>query len=243
MNALFLSSLGCTALEAGLFAAVSIAADIAKAVLPVLIVRAMLLRAWLHGAGAALLLTIVLVLSLASGTGFAALTRGTTTAAREAEAGRLAGQQQELRDIEMRVQALAPARPSPVISAERDGVHVDRRWSLSKHCTDPTSPSMRQYCSDVFRLRAEMALASEREKLTGHAQTLRVSIDGLRSSGAGIDSDPQVAAIADLLGADRHRLRLILTTTIAIVLELGAVITVLLLAGPTLGGWRAVPCH
>ena len=46
MNALFLSSLGRSALEVGLLAAVSIASDISKAVLPVLMLRSVLLRAW-----------------------------------------------------------------------------------------------------------------------------------------------------------------------------------------------------
>jgi hypothetical protein len=71
MNALFLSSLGRTPLEVGLLAAVSLASDISKAVLPVLMVRAVWLRAWGNAAAAALLLMGVVALSLASGTGFA----------------------------------------------------------------------------------------------------------------------------------------------------------------------------
>ena len=62
MNALFLSSLGRTSLEVGLLAAVSIASDISKAVLPVLMLRSVLLRAWGNVAAAALLLLGVVAL-------------------------------------------------------------------------------------------------------------------------------------------------------------------------------------
>ena len=56
MNSLFLGSLGRTPLEAGLFAAVSIAADLAKAVLPVALLAALARRLLLTALAAAALL-------------------------------------------------------------------------------------------------------------------------------------------------------------------------------------------
>ena len=53
-----------------------------------------------------------------------------------------------------------------------------------------------------------------------------------------MDSDPQSGAISELLGVDRKMPRLVLTTGLAIVLELGSLILVLLAAGPALSNWR-----
>ena len=140
MNALFLSSLGRTPVEVGLLAAVSIASDVVKAVLPVLVVRAVIVRAWAHCAIASLMLIVVVALSLASGTGFAALTRNTAVTARDAQADGLAAMRMELRDIEAGIEGLAPSRQAAVVEAEMAGLTVDRRWTLSKSCTD-TSPT------------------------------------------------------------------------------------------------------
>ena len=59
MNAIFLSSLGRTAIECALFAIISVAADIVKAVLPVLIMRAVMLRAWGQCLAAVMMLSVV----------------------------------------------------------------------------------------------------------------------------------------------------------------------------------------
>ena len=238
MNALFLSSLGRTPLEVGLFASVSMAGDIVKAVMPVVIVRAVLLRAWGHGAVAALMLLVAVAVSLASGTGFAALTRGTSTASRQASNDQLAAQQQRLQENELQLSNLNASRAVEIVEADLDGATIDRRWLTSKSCTEITLPATRQFCGDVFRLRAELATAKERSALKAQRETLRADVTALQTSGAGIDSDPQSSAIADLFGVDRKLPRLVLTTSLSVVLELGSVALVLLAAGPALRAWR-----
>ena len=239
MNALFLSSLGRTPFESALLATVSVAGDIVKTVLPVLIMRAVMLRAWGTCTVAALMLSVVVVLSLASGTGFAALTRGSVTAARDAQSNLLASQRQDLQEAEMRMVALTAARPVSVVEADLSGTRIDRRWLWSKSCADIKSTSAQKFCAEVFRLRAELATATERDGLASRRQELRASIQNLGQAGAGTESDPQASAIAALLGVDRSLPRLVLTTSVAVVLELGSIILVLLAAGPTLRGWYA----
>ena len=87
-------------------------------------------------------------------------------------------------------------------------------------------------------LKSELALATARDQLTAKRSGTRARIDVLQLAGAGGDSDPQAAAIAALLSVDKSTPRLVLPVSIAVVLELGGVILVLLLAGPTLAGWR-----
>ena len=238
MNALFLSSLGRTPVEVGLLAAVSIASDVVKAVLPVLVVRAVIMRAWTHCAIASLMLTVVVALSLASGTGFAALTRNTAVTVRDAQADDLAARRLELRDIETGIEGLAPSRQAAVVEAELAGLTVDRRWTLSKSCTDITLATTRKFCSEMSALRSELASAMARDRLTAERRGTRGRIDALQSAGAGGESDPQAVAIAALLGVDKSTPRLVLPVSIAAVLELGSVILVLLLIGPTVRRWK-----
>jgi hypothetical protein len=238
MNALFLSSLGRTPVEVGLLAAVSVASDMVKAVLPVLIVRAVIIQAWWHFAIASVMLTVVVVLSLASGTGFAALTRNTAVSVRTAQGDELAAWQKELRDIDTAIDGLAPSRQAAVVEADIAGQTIDRHWTWSKSCTDITGASARKFCTGVSALRSELALATSRDQLTAKRSGTRSRIDVLQLAGAAGDSDPQSVAIAALLGVDKSTPRVVLPVSIAVVLELGGVILVLLLAGPTLIGWR-----
>ena len=149
MNALFLSSLGRTPVEVGLLAAVSVAADLVKAVLPVLILRAIIARAWAHLVIASMMLAVVAALSLASGAGFAAVTRNSAVTLRVSQANTLAARQTELRDIEVGIAGLPQTRQTGVIETDIAAQTIDRRWALSKSCTDITTASVRKFCTEV----------------------------------------------------------------------------------------------
>lgn len=238
MNALFLSSLGRTPLEAGILAALSIAGDMTKAVLPVVMMRAAQLGAWAHLAAASLLMLLVVILSLSSGMGFAALTRSGVTAARQTHADQLASLERALRDAQMRLALVAGARPAGVVEADIAVVTLDRRWGVSKSCGEISSPSVRQFCADLLKLRSERVAALEHDRLTAERIVIENKLAARQSEGIATESDPQAAAIAALLGIDVTMPRRALATFMAIVIELGSVILVLLVAGPALAGWR-----
>ncbi len=236
MNALFLSSLGRTATEACILAMLSIAADVTKAVLPVVVIRAIVLRAWGQLAGAALMLGIVIALSLASGIGFAALTRGAATAARQADADVRSSAQLQLRDLDSRLEQLPHGRSVGVLDVEIARMMLDRHWSSSNFCVVVAGATVRQFCSEVLRLKSERAAANDRLALMMERAALSTRLAGI-SSIAG-ESDPQAAAVADVLGIDTARLRRGLSVALAVTIELGSVILVLLLNGSALPRWR-----
>jgi len=239
MNALFLSSLGRSSLEIALLGAVSLAGDMSKAVLPVLMVRAVSLRAWGNAAAATLLLVGVTILSLASGTGFSALMRDAATATRGAHSERIASIRQELREIETRLAAMTGTRGAEIIDADLAALHIDRRWQASNFCAEANSVATRQFCGEVLRLQAELAAARDRDRLTIKRQTTRRSLEALQAQGASTDDDPQALVLGRILGLDAKAARVVLTSWMAVILELGSVIMLLLAAGPALGGWRA----
>lgn len=236
MNALFLSSLGRTATEASILAMLSVAADVTKAVLPVVVVRAMVLRAWGQLAGASLMLGIVFALSLASGIGFVALTRGTVTAARQADADVRSSTQLQLRDLDARLEQLPHGRTVGVLDVEIARMTLDRLWTTSNFCTVVAGANERQFCGEVLRLKSERAAAHDRSALMTERAALTARLAGMSSSAG--DSDPQASAVADVLGIDTSRLRRGLSVALAVTVELGSVILVLLLNGPALLRWR-----
>jgi len=238
MNASFLSSLGRTPLEAAMLGAVSVASDAAKVALPVVMMRALDLRAWVHAFAAALMLVAVIGLSLVSGIGFAASTRSSIVSEREAHAGRIAARQRELADLELRAKALPSSRPEAVIEAELTGKRVERQWQASMGCSSPTTQAARLFCSEVFRLRTELEIAKARTVLSSQRRDVAAALEILQRGAAGGESDPQATVIAELFGIDRNLPRVVLTSWTAVILELGSVIMVLLAAGPAIHGWR-----
>lgn len=239
MNATALSSFGRTALEIALLIAVSLASDTVKAILPVVIARAVILRAWLHGGLAALLLAAVIGLSIFSGFTFVAMTKEQASAAHQGHAEHVAALRADLARIEKRLAGLADLRAAAVMEEEVKAQLADRRWSATKECSDmgaAAGAATRQFCAGVFKLRGDIAGARERDRLLGEQQRLRERLAAARSAPArDVDAAPRV--IAEMLGIAVSLPRMAMSVGLAIVLELGSVVLVLLAAGPTLAGW------
>jgi hypothetical protein len=229
-NGLFLASLGRTPLEAMLYAATSIAADLAKLVLPVFIAWAWMRKRWWIVSSAIVVLAVLIAFSITSGIGFAALTRGSVIAERVAVDQRAAGLEKDLVGIELSRSALVGVRPASVVEEELRALLSDRSWALSAQCAEPKSTTQREFCGSQFRLRAVLATAKEAERLQAESLKLRAELAKLSAIGQGGAPDPQLAAIADLLRADPQTVRLGLVVGLAFVLELGAVALILIAA-------------
>lgn len=237
VNALFLSSLGRTPMEVGLLAALSIAADVAKAGLPVVVVRALTVRAWGHLISAALMLALVVTLSLASGVGFASLTRSAATSAREARAEQIGIVRRDILETEAQLQRLPPTRPASIIDTMLDGLRIERRWLATKACTEITSVQGRLFCIEMMSLNSERAQAVERARLEALRIVLREKF-ALLNDGMVSEIDPQSSAIGAVLGVDAATPRRALSVFLAIVIETGSVLLVFLTIGPALAGWQ-----
>ncbi len=238
MNALFLSSFGRSSIETGLLAGVSIAGDAVKAVLPVLLVRMITQRAWGQASLCGLMLAVAIAMSVASGFGFSAKMRSGSMTVQENASAALKAQEGELADLEQRLAALPAARTVSAVTTDIDAAKLDRAWVASKSCVQVAGAVTRQFCERVIRLRGELAAATERERHQENRKTLRETIGALRQSGSAGDSDPQSSALAELFGIDRKTPRLVITTAMALVLELGSIVLILLAAGSPLRGWH-----
>ncbi len=235
INALFLSSLGRTSMEASVFATLSVVADTAKAILPLL-----MLAAWRNGhrktawLGGAVLIALI-GLSVMSGMGFAAMTRTAVATAQGMTALEVDMTASAIRRSETSLAALGAARPTNVVEAELASAMSDRMWSLSQACAGPSSRSLREYCNTVSRLRNELGSAQAASRIEEALRELRGRLVVLRERGASSASDPQVAAAAVLLGISPRAARLGVTLGLAVVIELGAVVFVLIVAAAAVG--------
>jgi hypothetical protein len=238
MNALFLSSLGRTNSELALLAVVSVAADIAKAALPVLILWLWSRKAWAQLSVAVLMLVVLIIVSLASGTGYAAAMRGVAIAKHEAKAEHTERLKSDLVAIERQLEASAPARPVTVIDAEQRVLQLDRLWSATKACTDVTQPASRTFCASVRRLDVERASSEERQRLSDRRDRLREQLGAAAVLDETADASLQVAAIAELLGFDASRVRQGFSVGTAVVLEFGCVLLLLVVGGTI---WTPAP--
>jgi hypothetical protein len=232
MNSLFLSSLGRTNLEGGLFAAISIASDLAKAILPMIVLRAMAANAFTRTAIAGALLLGTIALSVCSGVGFASMTRGGITADRDSAAERLAQAKADLAEVEQKLTSLGTPRASAVIEANLNTMVVDRRWQASDECRSASWQQARSFCADMLKLKTELAATKEKALLAEKRQSLRASVDAMRANGAMDISDPQSEALAQLSGTKAQTVRAALMILLAVVLELGSVSLLLLIAEP-----------
>lgn len=234
MNALFLSSLGRTSAETALLAAVSLAADLTKLILPVIALRALASQCWGQAIAATLMLAVVTGLSLASGTGFAAMTRDGVSARRDIEARTTQALRQDLAAVEVRLQGLAGEREREVIEAELASKSLDRQWSTSNGCATPAAA--RYFCAEVGRLKVALASAMARAALLKERHKLLAELGNSKSRSE--DSDPQVSVLAETLGIEFRHARALLTGYVAVLLEIGSVVLVALASG--LAGRQAV---
>lgn len=234
MNALFLSSLGRTSVEAGLLAAISLAADITKLALPVALLRAASQKAWAEMSAAALMLTGVTALSLASGLGFTALTREAAQDARAAHADAVAARRADLQRIAAQLAAIETVRTTNVLTAEIAAARRDRKWQLTQSCSAPTTSAGRVFCAEIAKLETALAEAGERNRLEGEQRQQRAALEALTAAGSSVDADPQATAIAALLGIERSWPRVALVSSLTVILEVGSVLLVLLATGAAL---------
>lgn len=234
MNALFLSSLGRTGIEAGLLAAISLAADVTKLALPVALIRAVSQRAWGEMAAAALMLAGVTALSLASGLGFTAVTREAAQGVRVSHAERVAAIRSDLQRVAAQLAAIDSAKSARVLVAEMAAAKRDRKWLQTQSCTATTTGAAREFCAQFAVLETALVQARERDRLEAEQRQLRASLAALTASGNSADADPQATAIAALLGVEQSWPRVVLMSSITVILELGSVLLVLLATGAAL---------
>lgn len=231
MNYLFMASLGKTPFEGQVLGAASAAADVLKALLPFFIAWSWAAGRMLAAVSGTLAFLFFAGFSLLSAIGFAADNRGTLVDDREGISHEYSRVHQSIRDAEIRRRSLPPHRPAAVVTEEIGALRQNRRWSATKECANATESESRAFCADYFRLRGELAAATEAERLSAQIASLQSETLKLRENGARQDSDPQVSLLSRITGREPEPLRLALIIAVALLVEIGASLGLFLASG------------
>ncbi|MEM7775926.1 MAG: hypothetical protein AAF732_09980, partial [Pseudomonadota bacterium] len=121
-----------------------------------------------------------------------------------------------------RLASLPGHRPAAVVQAAIAETQQHPRWQSTKRCTDATVPDSRRFCAAYYRLIGELETANQADDIRRQIQKLTAEGDTLTAKGAGRTVDPQSQLLSSISGLGSDRVRLALTTILAVVVELGS---------------------
>jgi hypothetical protein len=222
MNWRFGYTLGKSEFESQLYGGASAAADCFKALLPFFIFAALRNRSYSQALGGALLFAVCFSYSLSSSLGFAALNRADITGLRVLKVETHADLRADLERSREELKVLPPHRPVGTVNGEIEAFKQNGRWVSSAGCADATAAKSMSYCEGFFKLKAELAIAEQAEKLEGKISQLNKRVSELDSAAAAKATDPQSQMLASLTGRSTEEIQLGLTLLIALLVELGA---------------------
>ncbi len=222
MNWRFGYSLGKSEFESHLYGAASAAADCFKALLPFFIFAAIRNRTWSQALGGILLFVVCFSYSLTSSLGFAALNRADTTGSRTLQAQSYQDLRIELDRTRERLSKIGFVRPAGTVSSEIEAIKQNPRWLSTQECTNATVQPSMIYCESYHKLRSELAVSQEAERLDQRIAAIKKRLEGVQAGSAVKEADPQSAVLSQLSGASLDEVQIALTLLIAFLVELGA---------------------
>ncbi|HXW22228.1 MAG TPA: hypothetical protein VEK14_04910 [Rhodomicrobium sp.] len=222
MNWRFGYTLGKSEFESQLYGGASAAADCFKALLPFFIFAALRNRSYSQALGGALLFAVCFSYSLSSSLGFAALNRADITGLRVLKVETHADLRADLERSREELKTLPTHRPAGTVNGEIDAFKQNGRWLSSAGCADATAAKSMSYCEGFFKLKAELAIAEQADKLETKIAQLSTQLSQLDSAAAAKATDPQSQMLARLTGRTTEEIQLGLTVLIALLVELGA---------------------
>jgi hypothetical protein len=216
-NMRFGVSLASTPFDRIVYATLSIAADLMKIALPLVV--AIL---WRKGerifafAGAVFWIGAV-AFSICAAIGFAASTRSHTVAVGESLIESRKAWEAKITRIEGRLDLLSVHRPANVIQAEIDSLLLT---AGADDCKAINGPITQEVCPKVDRLRQELAASQEVARLEADLAADRGALSEMPV--AALLADPQSAALSRLTGVGEEELRNVVAVLIAFLVELGS---------------------
>ena len=224
MNWRFGYTLGKSEFESQLYGGASAAADCFKALLPFFIFAALRNRSYSQALGGALLFAVCFSYSLTSSLGFAALNRADITGLRvlKVENDCRVPARGHLERSREALKVLPAHRPAGTVNGEIEAFKQNGRWVSSAGCADATAAKSMSYCEGFFKLKAELAIAEQADKLEAKVSQLSTRVGALDAEAATKATDPQSQMLASLTGRSTEEIQLGLTLLIALLVELGA---------------------
>jgi hypothetical protein len=230
-NLRFGVSLATTPFDRIIYGTLSIAADLTKIALPLMVAILWRKGERIFALTGAVFWIGAVAFSICAAIGFAASTRGYTVATSENLIEARKAWEAKITRVEGRLDLLGVHRPSDIIQAEMDGL---LRTPGTDGCKVINGPITQDICPKVDRLRQELATSQE---------AVRLEADLVADRGALSDvpvmasvADPQSATLSRLTGIGEEALLGAIAVMIAFLVEFGSALgfsVVILAARPT----------
>jgi hypothetical protein len=215
-------SVGRDAADQFIFAAISLAGDIAKAITPFFFWYALAGRRVLPAIAAALFWISCTAYSLSSAAGFAELNRAEQTGRLVTGKETYEALQGEIARKEGQLKALGSFDPPGVIAQRLEALRQNPRWASSRQCTDATASASRSFCAAYHTQASEREKAIEGEKLEAEIADLRAKLPALAGAARIAHGDPRAGFLVRLTGWDILKVQTGFALLFIAVLEIGS---------------------
>ncbi|MDZ4792318.1 MAG: hypothetical protein SGJ17_14120, partial [Hyphomicrobiales bacterium] len=121
-----------------------------------------------------------------------------------------------------RLTKMGDPRPAGTVQGDIDALKQNSRWASSAECTNATVQQSMSYCESYHKLRSELAVSAEADKLEAHISGVNLKLGKVPTEAAVKDADPQSQLLAQLSGLSTEEVQTGLTVLIAFLVELGA---------------------
>lgn len=216
------ASIGRDGTDQLIYAAVSLTADLAKAVTPFFFWYAALNRHVIPAAAAALLWGACTAYSLASAAGFAEVSRaaqGGTVAVAKTEHDALNA---SLARKKEQIKALGPVSPEGIIRQRLETLRQDARWNRTKNCTAATVRDSRAFCAEYSEVSENLERARAAAALERETDDLRRRVAAIAGTAQLEDADPRAGFVAKLTGWNAAAVQTGFVLLFIAVLEIGS---------------------
>ena len=167
---------GTNAMTAQAYASGAAAVDVFKIFAVTLVVGAFTAGRWLTASIIALAFPVMVALSVSSTFGATTIGKSEVIGSKTSAVRKLSDMRRELDSLQAELEPIVKTRPAPVIEAEISALRRNRRWDLSRGCTDVTTSTSRDFCAQYDLLFAELAGVENAVKLRSKIANLRTQI-------------------------------------------------------------------
>ncbi|WP_409562697.1 primase-like DNA-binding domain-containing protein [Hyphomicrobium sp. MC8b] len=216
------SSMGRDPTDQLIYASVSLAADLAKAITPFFFWFALKHRNWGPAVASALFWLACTGYSLASAAGFAELSRSAQTGTLTTKKASYHDLKAELERKQTQLAALGAYQPPTVIAGRIDALKQNPRYSSSRQCTDTTTSQSRALCADIATLESERQKGLNAARLETEIDALRTRVLELAPASGIEGGDPRAGFLTRIFGWDILKVQTGFALLFIAVLELGS---------------------
>ncbi|MDY6960278.1 MAG: hypothetical protein SV862_00040 [Pseudomonadota bacterium] len=219
-NVIFMSGFGTGWHGQMVWGGLSVAFDVIKATMPIVLKSTYSRRETAAYWMAMLLLMITVPISLLAGFSYAYSNRDKAAVTATVAIDERNGITQRIAEARERIKLIPEHRAPNAVRAEIDAAQRDFRYSRSEGCANATADDSIAHCRRYNQLRVELAQSQDYAELRAQIETDQKRLRALTDYGT--TPDPQTALIANISGAAAQMARVLLSAAMAIAVDLVA---------------------